>query len=158
MQILQARSADDLEAARALFREYDSSLDVDLSVQGLAAEIAGLPGLYAPPKGALFLARDAGGEAVGCLGVRPFGRPDACELKRLYVRPPGRGKGTGAALLAAALAFAREAGYREVLLDSLADMTAAIGLYRRFGFRVVPPYWNNTLPGVLYFGRRLEEP
>jgi len=34
-------------------------------------------------------------------------------------------------------------------------MTAAIALYRALGFADIPPYWNNTLPGVLYFGKRL---
>ena len=155
MKIVSAQSASDFEEVRALFREYDASLDVDLSFQGIEEEIATLPGKYASPKGALFIARDMGAQAIGCLGVRPFDRPGACEIKRLYVRPAGRGSGVGRAFVTAAAAFAREAGYREILLDSLPSMKAAIVLYRTLGFEEVPPYWNNTLPGILYFGRRL---
>jgi putative acetyltransferase len=155
MRIVPARSERDIEDVRALFREYEASLAVDLSVQGIAAEIAALPGRYAPPTGALFLARDPNGQALGCVGVRPFDRTGACEVKRLYVRPAGRGSGAGRALVEEAIAFARAAGYRDILLDSLPDMTAAVGLYRALGFAEVPPYWNSTLPGTLYFGKRL---
>jgi len=76
-------------------------------------------------------------------------------MKRLYVRPTGRGSGTGRALAVEAVRFASAAGYREMLLDSLPSMEAAIGIYRSLGFEPIPPYWNNTVPGILYFGRLL---
>jgi len=142
-------------SASPLFREYDASLDIDLSFQGIEEEIATLPGKYASPKGALFLAHDTGGQAIGCIGVRPFDRPGACELKRLYVRYERRGSGAGRALVVEAIRFAAVTGYREMLLDSLPNMEAAIRLYRSLGFKLIPPYWNNTVPGILYFGRRL---
>jgi len=155
MKVHTAVSGGDFDEARALFREYDASLDIDLGFQGIEEEIATLPGKYASPKGALFLARDTGGQAIGCVGVRPFARPGACELKRLYVRYEVRGSGAGRALVAEAIRFAGVAGYREMLLDSLPSMEAAIRLYRSVGFKRIPPYWNNTVPGILYFGRRL---
>ena len=155
MRIVPARSERDIGDVRALFREYEASLAVDLSVQGIAAEIAALPGRYAPPRGALLLAHGPNGQALGCVGVRPFDRPGSCEIKRLYVRPAGRGSGAGRALVEGAIAFAHAAGYRDILLDSLSDMTAAIGLYRALGFAAIPPYWASTLPGTLYFGKRL---
>jgi putative acetyltransferase len=126
-----------------------------LSFQGIEDEIAALPGKYAAPKGALFLARNTSGQAIGCVGVRPFDRRGACELKRLYVRPMGRGSGAGRALAVEAIRFARTAGYGEMLLDSLPTMEAAIRLYQSLGFEPIPPYWNNTLSGILSFGRRL---
>ncbi len=150
-----AESHGDFDDARALFREYDASLDVDLGFQGIAEEIATLPGKYAPPNGALFLARDADGNLIGCVAVRPFDRPGASELKRLYVRPHGRRSGAGRALLVEAIKFSCASGYSEMLLDSLPSMESAARLYRSVGFEPIAPYWNNTLPGVVYFGRRL---
>jgi putative acetyltransferase len=155
MRVYTAESRGDFDDARALFRDYDASLDVDLGSQGIEEEIATLPGKYASPGGALFLARDTNGHLVGCVGVRPFDRPGACELKRLYVRPDGRRSGAGRALLVEAIKFGGAAGYREMLLDSLPSMEAAIRLYRSHGFKPVSAYWNNPLAGALYFGRRL---
>ena len=77
-------------------------------------------------------------------------------MKRLYVRCGDRGSGIGRALAVKATRFASAAGYREMLLDSLPSMEAAIRLYRSLGFEPIPPYWNNIVPGVLYFGRRLD--
>ena len=54
----------------ALFREYDASLEIDLGFQGIEEEIATLPGKYASPRGALFLACDTGGQrsdALACV-------------------------------------------------------------------------------------------
>jgi ribosomal protein S18 acetylase RimI-like enzyme len=155
MKVHLADGRCDFDDARTLFREYDASLDVDLGTQGIAQEIATLPGKYALPQGALFLARDTGGQAIGCVGVRPFDRPGACEMKRLYVRREGRERGAGRALALEAIKFAKAAGYEEMLLDSLPTMTAAIRLYRALGFKPIPPYWNNPLPGTLYFSRQL---
>jgi putative acetyltransferase len=155
VKVHRAESCGDFGTARSLFREYGGSLNVDLGIQGFEEEIAALPGKYAWPQGALFLASNAGGRAIGCVGVRPFEKPAACEMKRLYVRPLGRGLGAGRALAVEAIRFATAAGYREMLLDSLPSMKAAIGLYRSLGFQPIPPYWNNTVPGFLYFGRPL---
>jgi ribosomal protein S18 acetylase RimI-like enzyme len=155
MRIFPALSDGDLGEVRALFGAYDSSLDVDLSSQDFEEEIAALPGKYASPQGALFLARDGDGSALGCVAVRAFAGP--CEMKRLYVRPAGRCIGAGRALAREAIAFAQKAGYREILLDSLPGMTAALTLYRALGFVEIPPYWNSPLPGTIYFRKSLDD-
>ena len=85
-RITQARTADDLAAAIGLFRDYAASLDVDLAYQDFAAELAAMPGKYAPPAGALMLARTATGQPAGCAGLRPIGPPGCCEMKRLTWR------------------------------------------------------------------------
>lgn len=152
-----ARTAEELAAVHALFLEYAEWLGIDLEFQGFAAELAQLPGCYAPPQGELFLAFDHAGKACGCIAVRPIRElPGACEFKRLYLRPQARGSGLGQQLVKAALEAASTYGYREVKLDTLASMTAAQALYRSLGFYPIPAYGDHhSIPGTLYFGRRL---
>ena len=132
--MIAAATAADVADVRGLFEAYAASLEIDLGYQGFAAELAGLPGSYAPPAGALLLARDAAGPALGCVALRPLADAGVCEMKRLYVAPAARGLGLGAALVAAILAEARRIGYREIRLDTLPTMASAIALYRRAGF------------------------
>jgi GNAT superfamily N-acetyltransferase len=144
----------DLPEVAALFRAYAAGLPIDLGAQGFIEELAGLPGDYAPPGGVILLARDPAGTANGCVALRRLD-PGACELKRLYVSPAARGSGLGKALLDASLAEARHLGYREMKLDTLGELLAAIALYRAVGFDPIPPYGHHPYPGTLCFGRVL---
>lgn len=138
----------EIGTVRALFREYEASIGVDLCFQGFEAELAGLPGDYAPPRGTILLAR-SGGELAGCVALRPL-EGDDCEMKRMYVRPAFRGRGIGRALAESIVAEARRAGYRRMRLDTLATMITAIALYESLGFRRIPPYRHNPIPGAVY--------
>jgi putative acetyltransferase len=148
IRLAQATTPAELEAARALFREYQAAIGVDLCFQGFEAELAALPGGYAPPAGRLLLATDDGALA-GCGALRSIG-PGVAELKRMWTRPAHRGRGVARAVANALLAAARAEGYRVVRLDTLTWMTAARALYASLGFREVPAYYPNPLEGVVY--------
>jgi len=148
MQIIEATALPDIERARSLFREYETSLGVDLCFQGFEQELAGLPGAYAPPSGRLLLAVDDGRPA-GCIALRPLGA-DGCEMKRLYVRPEFRGRRVGRLLAERLLAEARAIGYARLRLDTLPSMKEAIPLYRSLGFAEIAPYYANPVPGALF--------
>lgn len=154
--ITPARLPDDLGDVRELFAEYIDSLGIDLSFQDVDTELAQLPGKYAPPRGVILIARDGTGAALGCAALRPRPQPGVCEIKRLYVRPVARGQALGRRLAEAVIAWAAQAGYRRVLLDTLASMQAARQLYVVLGFRPVAPYYDNPVPGTLYMALDLE--
>ncbi len=150
--IAPARSAADLASTRELFLEYATDLGFDLCFQGFDAELASLPGRYAPPLGVILLAREPDGLA-GCVALRPLDTTAGrCEMKRMYVRPAFRRRGLGRALAVAVLDAARVAGHDEMVLDTLAHMSGAIALYESLGFRQIPPYTPNPLPGPVFFG------
>jgi GNAT superfamily N-acetyltransferase len=153
--IAPVRTPADIEAMAALFREYASSLGVDLCFQDFDAELASLPGKYAPPTGALLLARDAQGAPLGCVALRPVLPEGCCEMKRLYVAPQRRGLGLGNALVNAIIAEAKRIGYREMRLDTLPTMEAAVALYRREGFVPIPPYYDTPVEGTIFLARSL---
>lgn len=146
MTIRAIASPTDLAAVRDLFQEYAASLETDLSFQDFGAELKSLPGAYQPPAGALLIAEVAG-HVLGCVALRPLEPPVVGEIKRLFVRPAGRGQGLGSALVTAILECARRAGYRCVRLDTLPSMATAQALYRRLGFREIAPYRHNPIPG-----------
>ncbi|WP_455269795.1 GNAT family N-acetyltransferase [Rhizobium herbae] len=153
-RIARAESRQDIAAAVALFEAYARSIGIDLSYQGFEAEMAAMPGKYAPPAGALLIARDARDDAVGCAALRPLER-GICEMKRLYVAPAGRGLGLGKALAEAVIDEARRIGYREIRLDTLPTMNAAIGLYEALGFSRIAPYYETPVAGTLFLAKPL---
>lgn len=156
-QIAPVRTPRDLADIAALFRAYAASLDIDLAYQDFADELASLPGRYAPPRGALLIARDGGGAALGCVALRPMDDPARCEMKRLFVAPAGRGLGLGRALAVALIDAARHLGYREVWLDTLPGMAAAQGLYRAMGFAPADPYYETPVSGTVFMRRMLDD-
>ena len=149
-----------LDAVRMLFREYAASLGVDLCFQNFEQELSALPGEYAAPPGVLLLAT-VGGEPAGCGALRAqpdADYPNACEMKRLFVRPAFRGLGLGRRLAQALMDHAVRAGYDTMLLDTLDDMEAARGMYAALGFEEIPPYYFNPIPGAHYLKVDLDAP
>ncbi|MDB5946822.1 MAG: family N-acetyltransferase [Ramlibacter sp.] len=152
IESLSTTAPGELDAVREIFREYAQGLGVDLCFQDFETELATLPGEYAPPRGALLLAK-VDGKLAGCCGLRPLyavDYPKAADMKSLYVCRAYRGLGLGRELAEAALDAARQAGYSSVLLDTLDDMEAARALYEDLGFEEIPPYYHNPIPGAHY--------
>ena len=157
--IWHADATEHMAQARALFLEYAQWLKVDLCFQQFDAELAGLPGGYAPPHGRLLLA-GIHGIAFGCIALRPLDAalttaPRVGEIKRLYVQPAQRGQRWGHRLAEFIIREARAIGYRELKLDTFAWMTPARALYAELGFHDCAPYYANPLPDVVYMSREL---
>jgi len=151
--IARAQGEADLAHIHALFTEYQQWLGVDLCFQGFDQELRDLPGKYAEPAGCLLLAR-VGDRVAGGVALLPLDE-EACEMKRLYVRPPWLGCGLGRRLAMAIMEEGRRCGYRRMFLDTLPQLTAALGLYRSLGFAQTEPYYDNPLDGVSYMAREL---
>lgn len=154
LRIAQVLSEETIAQARSLFREYASTIGVEVCLVDFDRELASLPGLYVPPEGRLLLANQEGPggaeQLIGCAALRKF-EPDTCELKRLYVRPAFRGLGAGRELVKQLIDEARGIGYRRMLLDTLPSMREAHKIYRTLGFREIPSYQKNPIPGSLFF-------
>lgn len=152
-KIIPATTKEHLTLAGSLFSEYAAALPFALDFQGFAAELAELPGKYAPPGGTLLLLL-VDDVPAGCVAVRPLTR-DTCEMKRLYIRPAYRGKGWGRLLATAGCDAARRLGYRLMRLDTAPGMAAAISLYTNLGFKPIPPYCHNPVPGAMFLEKDL---
>ena len=142
-----------------MLEEYAAWIGLDLAFQDFAEELAGLPGDYAPPGGALLVAATdvASGAPQTRLGMIALRRRSdtVCEMKRLYVRPSARGLGVAPALVDRVLEEARQRTYRTIVLDTLTMMTGAQRLYERLGFRDIPPYYDTPIAGTRFMGREL---
>jgi ribosomal protein S18 acetylase RimI-like enzyme len=147
--IRRLTSAYEMEPVRVLFREYADSLGFDLCFQNFEQELADLPGRYAPPSGCLLLAT-VGDEPAGCVALKELA-DGVCEMKRLYVRSRYRGTGLGRTLAEQIIREARNLSYQAMRLDTIPSaMGRAVALYRSLGFRDIPPYCPNPIPGALF--------
>ncbi|MFM0042365.1 GNAT family N-acetyltransferase [Paraburkholderia sediminicola] len=153
VEICPARFPEQLDVVRAIFREYADSLGIDLGFQNFESELAELPGKFAAPRGRVLLALN-NGNVIGCVAMRPLDEL-TCEMKRLYIRPSGRGQQVGRQLATLICQIAREAGYPRIRLDTLPDMHAAQQLYVSLGFEPIPAYVFNPVAGTLFMERDL---
>lgn len=148
VRFVQAESPEQIETARALFREYGASLGFSLCFQDFDRELAELPGRYAPPAGRLLLCL-VEDQAAGCVALRQIDS-EVCEMKRLYVRPEFRSRRLGEKLARLVIDEGRRGRYRRMRLDTLPSMQRAIELYRKLGFKTIEPYCDNPVAGALF--------
>ena len=154
--IRQAESESDVADARAIFREYETWLGLDLCFQGFADELQNLPGKYEAPAGRLYLAR-VGDSTAGCIALRPLAN-NLCEMKRLFVREQFRGMNIGRILIEKVIEDARQIGYAAMRLDTFPPkMKRAVQLYESYGFQEIPPYYDNPNDGVLFMELQLHK-
>lgn len=150
IRTIDAATPEHIQIVSEMMLEYSEWLGFDLGFQGFEEELASLPGKYAPPDGALVLAY-IDNKPVGMVAMRPVGA-GACEMKRLFVRPEGRGSGIGRRLVVEIMHRARAAGFSKMRLDTVAGkMDKAIGLYREFGFEEIAPYYVSPVEHTLFF-------
>ncbi len=142
-----------IDVAQQLFTEYMAALPHDLGYQHFDAELQSLPGKYAPPKGRLLIAFNKN-EPAGCVAIRLF-EEGICEMKRLWVRPDFRRRGLGKLLVETVVDHAKSIGYQAMRLDTVADMTIAVALYRSLGFVETKAYTHNPFPTALYMEKTL---
>lgn len=153
ISLCAAQGPHDWEQAAAILAEYGGSLGVDLSFQSFERELADPAGSYAGGE-EVFLLALVDDAVAGCCALRSLqdaSEANACEMKRLYVRPAFRGFGLGRMLVETLMQRARESGFGTMFVDTLSDMEAARELYTSLGFEPTEPYYFNPLPGAHYF-------
>lgn len=138
---------------KALIIEYVQQLNRDLTFQDIDRELSDPAAKYTAPQGEILI----GIEDNAVLGMVAYHRHSdtRCEMKRLYVRPAARGLHLGERLVTEIIEHAKSAGYREMVLDTLTYMEAAIYLYKKHGFEECAPYYNNPMDDVIYMVKRL---
>ena len=99
------------------------------------------PGLHKvlPPAGRLFLVQDDAARLVGC-GTLHQARPDAGEMKRIYVRPEARGRGLGRAIVDSTIQAARDMGWRMLLVNVIRGNDEMLRVFEKIGFRYIDRY------------------
>jgi GNAT superfamily N-acetyltransferase len=150
IEVQQAVSVAQLDAVRTLMRsfvewsrqryaDYLTQVNAYFDARAYEAELAGLPGKYAPPEGSLLLAT-FDGQPAGCVAFRPFDAA-TCEMKRMFVATAFQGRGVGRALATRLIAEARGAGYGRMVLDTGFLQVEAQTLYASLGFVGIEPYY-----------------
>jgi GNAT superfamily N-acetyltransferase len=143
LTIAQVSTPSDVKAVGELIREFTEwAISLEPSTKdaptfkNLEAELATLPGAYAPPTGCLLLARNDG-HPVGCVAFLARDN-DIVEIKRMYVRPAARGMNLGQKLVARLIDEACNQNAKRIILDSYYTMTSAHKIYRAAGFNDMP--------------------
>ena len=154
IEIIQAETPEQIDAARKLLREYEAWFGLALCFQNFDEEVAALPGRYAAPGGRLLLAY-ADGRLAGGIALRKL-EDGVCEMKRLFVKEEFQGRKIGVALIEKVIDEARRIGYEKMRLDTYPPkMGKAVGLYESYGFRAIPAYYHNPYGETLFMEKDL---
>jgi ribosomal protein S18 acetylase RimI-like enzyme len=156
LEIIEAETPEQIAQARALFREYETWIELALCFQNFDEEVATLPGKYAAPEGRLLLAF-VDQKLAGCIALRKL-ETGVCEMKRLFVKSEFRGQKIGIALIEKLIEEARKIGYAQIRLDTFPPkMAKAVSLYESYGFRPIPPYYENPYDDTLFMEKNLRD-
>jgi GNAT superfamily N-acetyltransferase len=161
--IRQAHGGDDLAAVRKLCWDYrDVLVDRTADYPGLLDHyyappiyqklMDGLPGRHTAPTGAIFVAETAG--VITACGMTHRIDATTCEIKRVFVAPSARGQGLAQSLCRTAMSWAKTAGYKRLVLDTMVKLHEAIALYEGMGFTRAAPYHNlpaGLVPHIVFY-------
>ncbi|MBR1391636.1 MAG: GNAT family N-acetyltransferase [Lachnospiraceae bacterium] len=145
---------DYIPQVRELIIEYSQRLNRDLSFQNIDEELENPAVKYTTPKGEILVAVDDNDRVMGIIAYHKH-NAIRCEMKRLYIKPEARGVHLGDMLVKEIIEHARMAGYKEMVLDTIAPLKAAIGLYKKNGFIECAPYYDNPMDDVIYMIKKL---
>lgn len=149
--VVPGGAASVLDDARRLMTEYAALPHTAGRWTTMAADIAALPAPFVAPQGVLLVAyADAVPVASGAVRLLDA---HTAEVKRMYVRPAARGRGTGEALLRMLLTEAQRLGAARVRLDTAPELSVAIALYTKLGFTRIERYLPEQLPDAVCFER-----
>ena len=97
-------------------------------------------------EGSIYYVAEKESLIYGGIGIYPSDGLDegVCELVKFYLTPDSRGIGLGKKMMQEALKFAKEAGYKKVYIESMPELSNAVNLYEKFGFRFLNEAMGNT--------------
>ncbi|MBG9377110.1 GNAT family N-acetyltransferase [Panacibacter sp. DH6] len=100
--------------------------------------------------GAVYFIATLNGKVAGGSGIFPTaGLPaGCCELVKIYLSAKARGKGIGKALMQHCFAAAKEMGYASMYLETMPELSTAVGMYEQLGFK----YLDGPLGNSGHFG------
>lgn len=144
---------DFIPQVKSLIIEYTERLGRDLTFQHIEEELQNPAAKYTAPEGEILVVLD-GNEVLGMVAYHRHNEI-RCEMKRLYVKPKARGLHLGETLIKAIISHAQKAGYKEMVLDTITPLKAAIHLYETQGFIKCEPYYDNPMNDVIYMMKKL---
>jgi putative acetyltransferase len=148
MTYILATTQQEYAAAKELFVEYATWLNIDLCFQDFNKELLTIATTYAAEAGGIVLCKN-NNDFIGCAAIRKISTT-CCELKRMWVKPAFQKMGIGEKLLQECIALAKQNNYTEIKLDTLKRLVPAIQLYKKYGFVESGAYYNNPNEDVVY--------
>jgi len=146
---------DYIDQVKDMIIEYTKRLGRDLSFQNIKSEFSDPAQKYTAPEGELLVAIDEDENVLGMVAYHKHS-DERCEMKRLYVSPECRGMELGDKLVSEIIKHARDAGFKEMVLDTIEPLQAAIHLYKKMGFEECKAYYNNPMDDVVYMKKILK--
>ena len=143
-----------LTEIKNLIIEYTKFLNRNLDFQGLEEELKDLKSKYAGNEGEILVALSDDNIVMGCVAYHRHNK-NRCEMKRLFVSPEYRKLKLGEKLVQEIINRAKIKGYKEMVLDTIEPLKAAIHLYKKFEFIECEPYYNNPMDDVIYMMKKL---
>ena len=145
VELRQIEEKDNQEIAgliRSVFREFKIDKPGTVYYDSATDD---LYSLFKTPGSVYWLAKQNEKLIGGCGLFATAGLPAGCaELVKLYLLPEWRGKGIGRMLMEKTFESAKKLGYRQLYLESMPELSKAIGMYEKAGFHFIPARMGNS--------------